>query len=374
MSASSMKKVAIVINTSWNIYNFRLSLIRALQKQGMQVYALAPEDAYSQRLTEAGCTFVPLPMQSHGANPFHEAVVFMDLYKAYRQINPDVILHYTIKPNLYGTMAAHFLGIPCINNVSGLGTAFLNNSLVSKIARRMYRTAFRYPTKVFFQNPDDQRLFLKFGLVTPQIAEVIPGSGVDTTHFTPNGQHHNEEFTFLVVSRLLYDKGLLEYAEAVRLLKQQGVEARFQLLGAADPGHRRGIPLATLRQWTADKLLDYMGTTDDVYSFVRKADCIVLPSYREGTPRTLLEAASCGKPIVTTDVPGCNNVVTDGYNGFLCKARDAADLAATMLKMYRLKPEKREEMANNSRQVALSRFDERLVIDRYLQAIHETFH
>ncbi|MBW3545410.1 MAG: glycosyltransferase family 4 protein [Bacteroidetes bacterium] len=367
-----MKKVAIVINTSWNIYNFRLSLIRALQEEGMQVFALAPKDSYSHRLTEAGCTYVPVAMQAQGANPLLEAGVLMALYKAYRRIKPDVILHYTIKPNLYGTLAAHLLGIPCINNVSGLGTAFLNNTMVSKIARRMYRTAFRYPKKVFFQNEDDQRLFLKFGLVLPELSEVIPGSGIDTTRFIPNGQPQNEEFTFLLISRLLYDKGLLEYAEAIRLLKKQGIKARFQLLGATDPGHRRGIPLATLQAWQNEQLIDYLGTTDKVYEVIRKADCVVLPSYREGTPRTLLEAASAGKPIVTTDVPGCNNVVTDGHNGFLCKARDAADLADKMLKMYQLPSEQRREMARNSRQTALSRFDERLVIDRYLQAIRET--
>lgn len=366
-----MKKVAIVINTSWNIYNFRLSLIKALQQEGMEVFALAPEDAYSKRLVEEGCHFVPVPMQSSGANPIHEAGVFVNLLNAYKKVKPDVILHYTIKPNLYGTVAARMLGIPCINNVSGLGTAFLNNSLVSKIARRLYRVAFRYPKKVFFQNDADQELFLRFNMVAENITQVIPGSGIDTTRFQPNGSHTNKEFTFLVISRLLYDKGLMEYAEAIRILKQKGIKARFQLLGAADPGHRRGIPLQTLKQWVDEKVVEYLGTTDDVLSVIHQADCIVLPSYREGTPRTLLEAASAGKPIVTTNAPGCNNVVTDGHNGFLCKVRDAEDLADKMLKMYQLEEEQRDTLAQNSRQVAVTRFDERLVINHYLEAIKE---
>lgn len=369
-----MKKVAIVINTSWNIYNFRMGLIKALQKEGMEVYAIAPEDDYSQRLVEEGCHFLPVPMVSSGANPLHEAVVFRNLYNAYRTAKPDIILHYTIKPNLYGSVAAQLLGIPCINNVSGLGTAFLDNSLVSKIARRLYRVAFRFPKKVFFQNEEDQSLFLRFGLVPSGVTEVIPGSGINTSRFIPNGQHKSDEFTFLVISRLLYDKGLMEYADAVRLLKQKGIKARFQLLGAADPGHRRGIPLQTLKDWIDEKVIDYLGTTDDVLSVIHKADCIVLPSYREGTPRTLLEAASASKPIVTTNVPGCNNVVSDGHNGFLCKVRDAEDLADKMLKMYQLDESERNILAQNSRSVAVNRFDERIVINHYLKAIGEICH
>jgi glycosyltransferase involved in cell wall biosynthesis len=366
-----MKKVAIVINTSWNIYNFRMSLVKALQNEGMEVYAIAPEDKYSHLLTESGCHYVPVAMQSSGANPLHEAGVFYDLYKAYKQVQPDVILHYTIKPNLYGTVAAHLLGIPCINNVSGLGTAFLSNSMVAKVARRLYRVAFRYPDKVFFQNEDDRNLFLKFGIVAPEITEVIPGSGIDTVRFSPNGQHINKEFTFLMISRLLYDKGLLEYADAIRLLKQKGIKAKFQLLGAPDPGHRRGIPLAMLNEWIENKLVDYLGTTDDVLPLIHKADCVVLPSYREGTPRTLLEAASAAKPIVATNVAGCNNVVTDGYNGFLCRHHDAEDLADKMLRMYELNDEQRRTMAQNSRRTAVDRFDEKIVIRRYLNAVRE---
>lgn len=365
-----MKKVAIVINTSWNIYNFRMGLIRALQERGLEVYAIAPKDAYSGRLREAGCHFIPVAMQGSAANPLVEAGVFRELYQTYRYLKPDVILHYTIKPNLYGTVVAKMLGIPCINNVSGLGTVFLNNSPVAKVARRMYRFAFRFPKKVFFQNPDDQHLFLKFGIVNPAITEVLPGSGIDTSRFTPKGPHtRNKEFTFLVISRLLYDKGLVEYVEAVRLLKKKGIEARFQLLGAPDPGHRRGIPLEELQQWIDEQVIDYLGTTDDVLPAIQAADCVVLPSYREGTPRTLLEAASTGKPIVTTDVAGCNNVVTDGVNGFLCQVQDPGDLAAKMLQMYQLDEAQRQLMGQNSRKIAVERFQERFVIDRYLAAL-----
>lgn len=367
-----MKKVAIVINTSWNIYNFRMNLLKRLQKEGMEVIAIAPEDAYSKHLTEAGFTYVPVEMQSSGANPFHELIVLYQLYKAYKKHKPDAVLHFTIKPNLYGSVVARLLGIPSINNVSGLGTAFLQNNLVAKVARKLYRFAFKSPSKVFFQNEDDRRLFVKFNLVKPQITEVIPGSGVDLNRFSPNGvQPKGQPFTFLMISRVLYDKGIKEYAEAIAMLKNKGVNARFQLLGATDPGHRSGVALEQLEAWQKEGLLEYLGTTDDVKPYIKNAHCIVLPSYREGTPRTLLEASGLAKPLVATDVPGCNNIVTDNKNGYLCKVKDSQDLADKLHKMYSLSPEDLQKMGKEGRSIVEQRFDENIVIERYLNAIHE---
>ena len=366
-----MKKVAIVINTSWNIFNFRLSLIKALQARGMEVYAIAPPDEYSPRLEEAGCHFIPIKMQASGSNPLQELKTIQKLYGIYKEIQPDVVLHYTIKPNLYGSLAARALGIPCFSNVSGLGTAFLNNSSVAKIARQLYRFSFRFPQKVFFQNKDDQALFFRLKLVKPEITEVIPGSGIDTARFCPNEQTPNSSFTFLVLARLIYDKGIAEYVEAAKILKGKGLKAHFQLMGTPDPGHRRGIPTETIHRWKKEGIVEYLGTTDDVLPYIRQADCIVLPSYREGTPRTLLEAASTGKPIVTTDVPGCNNVVQNGANGYLCRAKDAQDLADKMEQMYLLDSESRNQLGRKSRQIAEERFDEKIVIERYIAAIQE---
>lgn len=364
-----MKRVAIVINTSWNIYNFRLNLIKRLQQEGYEVVALAPRDAYSKRLEEEGVRFVEIPMQGSKANPLQEVRIFYLLVKAYRQLKPNITLHYTIKPNIYGTVAAWLTGTPSINNVSGLGTAFLNNGLVAKVARRLYKTAFQFPTKVFFQNPDDQRLFLKFGLVKADQSEVIPGSGIDTSRFQPNGVQENKTFSFLMISRLLYDKGVVEYVEAARALKKKNVNAKFQLLGAPDFGHRRGVPEKLFNRWLAEGDIEYLGVTDNVQPFIHKADCVVLPSYREGTPRTLLEAASCGKPLVATDVPGCNHVVVEGENGFLCKPKDVQSLREELEKMANLPAEQRLKFGILSRKIAESQFDERIVIDRYLSEI-----
>lgn len=348
-----------------------MNLLKALQRNGMEIIAIAPPDDYSHYLQEAGFTYVPVAMQSSGANPIHELKVIWDLYQAYRKTKPEVVLHYTIKPNLYGSVVARLLNIPCINNVSGLGTAFLQDTLVAKIARKLYRFAFTSPEKVFFQNEDDRRIFTKFNLVGPEVTEVIPGSGVDTQYFSPNGQCTGEEFTFLMISRVLYDKGVVEYAEAARQLRKEGVKARFQLLGSTDPGHRSGIPLEELEAWEQEGILEYLGTTDDVLPAIHKAHCVVLPSYREGTPRTLLEAASAGKPLVATNVPGCNNIVNDGENGLLCEARNSRDLADKLLGMYRLSSEERQQMGKNSRKIAELRFDENIVINHYLRAIDQ---
>lgn len=363
-------RIAIVINKSWNIFNFRMSLVKALLRAGHEVIAIAPEDAYSAKLVEAGCRFVPLEMESKGTNPLKDLLLINRFRKVYRQVKPDAILQYTIKPNIYGTIAAKLAGIPTINNVSGLGTVFIVENLVSKIAHALYRFSFQYPAKVFFQNSDDQALFLDRKLVRASITEVIPGSGIDTQRFQPAAQFKRQKpFVFLMVSRALYEKGLVEYVEASKILKRQYPDLRIQLLGAIDEEGNIGIKRTLVEQWAQEGWLEYLGTSDDVASVIHQADCVVLPSYREGTPRTLLEAAAMGKPIVTTNVPGCKETVVDGYNGYLCEVRNGTDLAAKMAQILELTEEELETMGRHSRRLAEDKFDEKYVIDRYFAAI-----
>jgi len=362
-------KIAIVLNTSWNIFNFRLGLIKALQEQGHHVYAIAPKDGYSDLLTRYGCTYERVRMDSRGASPLKDLGLIWELYTIYKRTKPDVICHFTIKPNIYGTIAANMLKIPVINNVCGLGTVFIEKNTVSKIAMLLYRFAFRFPKKVFFQNNEDLSLFVNKRLINKEISEVIPGSGINLNEFVPVPAKTNKEFTFLLVSRLIRDKGILEYIEAIEKLKREGIKAKFQLLGPTDELHKRGISEKTVSKWIDNKTVDYLGATRDVKPYINAADCIVLPSYREGTPRILLEAASLSKPIISTNVPGCANVVSHNYNGFLCKAKDSDDLAAKMKKMISITNEKRMRMGKNGRLKIEDRFDEKFVIDSYLKAI-----
>ena len=362
-------RVAIVLNTSWNIYNFRMNLIRSLQAAGHEVHTIAPTDDYTSKLTEAGCIHHALKMDSRGANPLKDLALIFELFSLYKRIKPDIILHYTIKPNVYGALAASFLRIPVINNVCGLGTVFLKSGLVSRLAMFLYRISFRFPKKVFFQNPDDLKLFLNKNLVPANTVDLLPGSGIDLDHFKSLDFQRNKKFTFLLISRLITDKGIFEYIEAVRKLRALGLDARYQILGAMDPEHRRGISKEMVKEWIDSGTIEYLGTTNDVRNFIYQADCVVLPSYREGTPRTLLEAASLSKPIIATNVPGCNHVVVDQFNGLLCNLKDSKDLAEKMYTMALYDDETLKQMGYNGRQKMEAEYDESIVINKYLGAL-----
>ncbi|MBK6265799.1 glycosyltransferase family 4 protein [Marivirga sp. S37H4] len=367
-------KIAITLNTSWNIYNFRFSLIKELLKNGHSVVAIAPHDNYTIKLIEIGCSFEDVTMDSRGANPFKDLGLTLELYNIYKRVQPDIILHYTIKPNIYGTLAAAKLGIPVINNISGLGTIFLNEGWISKIALKLYRFSFKFPKQVFFQNQEDLQLFLDKELIQRNICEVIPGSGIDLDYFSPEEKKNHppeKPFQFLMISRLIIDKGIREYVAACAILQERGLNIVFNLLGSLDEHHSRGISLEELNGWVADGYINYLGNTDDVRPFIYDADCIVLPSYREGTPRTLLEAAACAKPIIATNVPGCNNVVDDKLNGLLCKVKDENDLFIKMKTMYYLGEEERVEMGLKGRNIVERRFNHQIIIDRYIDAIEE---
>ena len=362
-------RVAIVLNTSWNIYNFRMNFVRALQAEGHEVHTIAPLDNYTHYLTEAGCIHHRVRMDSRGANVVKDSALIFELFTIYKKVRPDIILHYTIKPNVYGTLAAAMLRIPTINNVCGLGTVFLKDNLVSAIAILLYKISFRFASRVFFQNPDDLNLFVNRKLVPKDSVDLLPGSGIDLKKFTPFGFNRNPKFTFLLISRLITDKGILEYVRAVRKLKAEGMDARFQILGAMDPLHKRGIKTQVINEWIESGTVEYLGTTDNVREFIEKADCIVLPSYREGTPRTLLEAASSSKPIIATNVPGCNNVVENNVNGLLCELKNSNDLAAKMKEMSALPDDTLTQMGIEGRKKMEAEFDENRVIEKYLSTL-----
>ena len=346
-----------------------MSLIKTLMQQGHEVHTVAPNDEYTSRLVEEGCLHHRVRMDSRGANPIKDSALIFELYSIYKKVRPDIILHFTIKPNVYGTLAASLLKIPVINNVCGLGTVFLKDNLVSVIAMILYKVSFRFAHKVFFQNADDLNLFIRKKLVPSENVDLVPGSGIDLTKFTPAAFKRNKAFTFLLISRLITDKGILEYISAVKKLKGLGLDARFQILGSMDPEHKRGIKISVINGWINSQTIEYLGTTDNVLPYIHSADCIVLPSYREGTPRTLLEAASASKPIIATDVPGCNHVVKHNYNGLLCKLKDADDLADKMKLMASMENDHLKKFGENGRIKVESEFNESLVITKYVETI-----
>jgi len=366
------KTIAIVINTSWNIFNFRVGLLKALQSQGYKIIAIAPRDEYSSKLEAFGFEYHEIKMNNKGTNPVEDAKLVYDFYKLYKQVAPDVILQYTIKPNIYGSTAAGILRIPVISNISGLGTVFLNDSFSSKIARMLYKIALKIPKKVFYQNTHDRELFIESKLVKEAKTDLLPGSGIDTEKFKPIEKKLSKDDTlrFLFIARLVKDKGLIEYVDAARKFKNnQKVE--FCILGAYYPGNPTAITENEMLAWEREGIVKYIGISDDVMSVIAEYDCIVLPSYREGLSRVLLEAASMAKPIITTNVPGCKEVVDDGVNGYLCDVKDADSLSEQMKKMILLTKEQHRGMGKKGREKVIAEFDEKLVIDKYKQAISE---
>lgn len=365
------KTIVISINSSWNIINFRKGLIRALQEDGYRVVAIASPDGYEALLRDLGVEYHPIEIDSQGLSVGRDIMLLARYYRLFRRIRPDVYLGYTAKPNVYGSIAARMLGIHVINNVAGLGTAFIRRGMLAKVVTALYKLAFRQSQTVFFQNDDDLNEFLQSRVVRRGQAKLLPGSGIDLSEFqfkkSPVLPGHR--FTYLLIARLLWDKGVGEYVEAARILREQLPDARFQLLGFLDVSNRTAVSNADVQRWVAEGIVEYCGKSDDVRPFIAAADCIVLPSYREGLPRALLEGAAMGKPLIATDVPGCRHVVEHGENGFLCEVRNAASLADAMLKMAQLSSSQREAMGEAARAKVAAEFDEKLAVDLYRRAI-----
>lgn len=360
----------MTVNAAWNIWNFRRPLLSALLADGHAVTILAPADEFAPHLEALGCRFVPLAMDRKGLNPLSDAALALRIRQALVNLRPDVVLSYTIKNNIYGALAARSLGIPFLPNVTGLGTAFLSGGVLQGLAERLYRLAFAGLPVVFFQNEDDRSLFLERGLVGAGQARLLPGSGIDLAHFHPQpGAAEGSAPVFLMIARLLRDKGVEEFVEAARLVRARHPAARFQLLGAAGAANRTAIDLDTVRGWEASHGIEYLGTSPDVRREIAAAHCVVLPSYREGAPRTLIEAAACGRPLIATDVPGCRAVVEDGVTGFLCEPRSGDSLAEACLRFLALSSTDQAAMGQAGRAKMEREFDEALVTSAYREAL-----
>lgn len=367
-------KVVLALNAAWNIANFRGGLIRGLQADGWEVVAMAPRDSHVPRVEALGCRFVEMPMHGSGTNPWQDLLLYRRFKAALAAERPAAYLGFTIKPNVYGSLAAQRLGIPVINNIAGLGTAFIRTNWLTAVARQLYRRALRRSHTVLFQNEDDRRYFIDSGLVDSARTARVPGSGVDLEAFAPVSlpiRAPGAPLRLLFIGRLLRDKGLFELAQAARLLKTQGVNVEIVLLGYLEAANRTAITRAQVDAWQAEGILRYLGSTDDVRPHIADADAVVLPSYREGVPRTLLEAAAMGRPLIASDAVGCRDAVDDRVNGFLARPHDAADLAAQIARFAALGDSERSSMGQASRAKVEVEFDERLVVDTYRQLLRD---
>ncbi len=374
-------RIAVVANTSWYLFNFRLNLMRALLDAGHDVVAIGPLDGYEEKLRDAGIRHRAFALHPASVSPLRELGSVWTLFRSLREERAQAVLSYTPKGNIYSAIASAYLGIPIIPNVSGLGRVFIRRSLLTPLVLRSYKLVFQRAQRVFFQNLDDMQTFVGMGLVAQDKAERIPGSGVDVSRFAPPpggsvcadaitaGSRLERKFVFLLVARMLWDKGIGEFVEAARQIMERRADVEFWLLGFVDVQNPSAIPRDQIEQWEAEGVVRYLSGCDDVLPHLRAADCVVLPSYREGVPRSLLEAAATATPIITTDAPGCRDTVDDGVTGMLCRPKDAGHLREKMLAMMEMSYQDRLAMGRRGREKMIREFDERLVIDRYVEAV-----
>jgi glycosyltransferase involved in cell wall biosynthesis len=372
-SSDALSRIIVVsANSSWALTNYRIGLLRALQAAGYSLVAAVPDDETASKLRDEGVEVRSMPIDPHGTSPLAELRLLDRYVVLLRELKPTAFLGFTIKPNIYGSLAGRLTGVPAINNVTGLGVVFSKAGPLRTFVSGLYRIAFRGSHRAFFQNSESRDLFLSLGIVRADQAALLPGSGIDLKRFAPRpgNEKAGSGFIFLLPTRLLWQKGVGEYCEAARLLRQDFPAVRFQLVGPIEPASNKGaIPSAQIDKWQKQGI-DYLGSVEDVRPLFAAADCIVLPSYyQEGVPRTLIEAAAMGKPIITTDMPGCRDVVEQGVTGLLCEPMAVDSLVLAMKQMIERSAEERGEMGRLARLKAEREFDERLVIEAYLAAI-----
>lgn len=349
---------------------FRRGLIKRLIQSNYDVTVVSPRDEFSTQIEGLGCAYIHVNMDNKGVNPVNDIRLTYDLFQLYKKLKPDLVIHYTIKPNIYGSIASMLANIKSFSVIPGLGYAFINENITSKIVKFLYKVALVAPRAVWFINNDDRDVFLDAKLVKRCKVGVINGEGVDIMHFIPQEKTVlDERIRFLMISRILKDKGVYEYVEAAKLLKTKYSNVVFQLLGPIYSLNPSSIDEDEVMSWHREGILEYLGETKDVRGFISNSDCVVLPSYREGKGMTLVEAASMSKPLVATNVPGCKDVIDDGENGFLCKVKDSTDLARKMEILLNLNDAKRNEMGAVGRNKVINEFDEDIIISQYIEVI-----
>lgn len=369
------KHILVVANTTWNIYNFRLNILRHLTASGYRLTVLAPIDEYV-RYTEMfpGIEHIGLHyLDRDSTNPLKDMRLIFELWQMYRNLNPDLILHYTVKPNIYGGIAAGLLGIHSIAVVTGLGYPFIHQGLTMTFTRILYRISNRFHRKVIFENEDDLALFENENLIRRTDQGIsIKGCGVNTDYFKPRADKQpNGLTTFTFIGRLLYDKGIREFVEAAHLVRKTNSKVRFWLIGQIDEDNPSAISKSDLVDWVKDPAIEYLGSKEDVRPYIAKSDCVVLPSYREGMARSLTESMSMGKAVIGTDTAGVREAIDDHENGYLVRVRDVDSLVGAMEEFIALSREERQEMGMKGRRKVLQEFDDRRIAEQICDIVEQ---
>ena len=372
MSNIPIKRIAVIENSLFSTYSMRDSLMKRLMKEGNEVYVLTHTNSFAAQVEKTGIKVINIG--SGNLHPIKVLKYIYNLFTSIKRIKPDVVLTFSIRPAIWGNLITRYLKIPTITNITGVGPLFSSKNIAYMAARLIYRLALKKTSKVFFQNFDDMDLFIRHKFVKPERAERIPGSGIDYEKFAPVLiNKENKPFAFLFIGRLIKDKGIFEYVEAARIINNKYPAIQFGVLGPFWHQNLKSntITKSDLQNWIDEGIVDYMGEKKDVRKYIANADCIVLPSYREGTSNILLEAASMEKPAITCNTTGCKEIVDDGITGYLCKVKDEKDLAEKMEKMLLLSPHQREEMGKKAREKIIREYDKEIVLKAYLKAINQ---
>lgn len=372
----SGKKIIIVDNSAWSIFNFHLSVIKKLTAVGYHVTIAAPVDEYISKINKSYYKkYVPLKhLNPQGQSLLSELLLVKELYLLYKEEKPDLIIHYTIKPNIFGNIAARLAGKRTISVITGLGYTFLNDGLINRIIRKIYRWALKNTEKLIVLNQDDFKVFTQNNSFPSEKTLIFPGTGINTNFFRPlPNPRKDDKFVFLFIGRLLYDKGVRELIEASKRVRQICKKSEIWVVGDLNPGNPSAVSKKEFLKWTESKIIRYFGTTKEIRKFIKYADAIVLPSYREGVPRSVMEGMAMEKPIITTDVAGCRDTVKENINGFIVPPKDSSALAEAMIKLYNLSQDELLEMGRESRQFVLERFDEKIIVSSYLRLLKKLF-
>ena len=364
-------KIAFTNNILKDTLNFRGNVIKSFLNNGHSVTIISPDDkSINIKEFDKKLNFIPIEVSRKGKNPFSDLIYCKKLFNVYQKEKFDLIFHYTIKPNIYGNIASHFAKIKSISIIPGLGHLFIKESFATKIVEILYRFSLNYANEVWFLNEDDKKEFLKRKLVKENKIKILPGEGINLEKFKPVKIERNDnKVIFLMIARVLWEKGFKEYVEAAEILKKKYLNLEFQLLGGIDTGNPSGVPEEIVMKYHNNKTINYLKTTNDVSSVIAKCDCLVLSSYREGVPRTLMEGASMEKPLIATNVIGCREIVIDNYDGFLCDSQNSKDLADKIEKFLLLSQEERERLGKNGRKLMKEKFEDSKVIEKYYEVI-----
>ena len=368
-----MKRVVITSNTAWTIFNHRAGLIKRMQEAGYEVHTVAPESNFTD-IKNPGTLFHPVKnLERKGKNPFADLFLIREYYKIYKEIQPEAVFGYTIKANIYSAIACRLARIPIVCTVNGLGTAFDNPAgFIYRIVKQLYRIAFKKAKAVVFQNRDDRAFFEEQKIIGSnlkgQTVVSVNGSGVDLLKFASSPVPAQP--AFMLISRMLKNKGVSEFIEASRRIKGSHPEAEFVLLGPADSDNPMGVAPAELEVLDRAAGAYYAGAVKDVRPYLEKCSCMVLPSYyREGVPKILIEALAIGRPVITTDTPGCRETVIPGANGWFVEPRSADSLQCAMEQFLAMSRDEQIAMGKRSRKLAEEKFDENKVIDTYMEIL-----